>query len=78
MFSFPAPAWRGHVDLLESVEGSDGVLLLLEADQDELWDLTFLDDGMSLGDVRNGAKPPELVQDSQISGPIQNNFSLNP
>ena len=60
------PARRGHIDFLESVEGSDSVLLLLEAHQDELWEFPLLDDGVSVGVVGTGAELAEFLQDAEI------------
>ena len=65
------PAGRGHTHFLQSVEGSDSVLLLLEADEEELSHLSLLDDGVGLGVVGTGAKLPELVQDAEIPVPYQ-------
>ena len=65
------PAWRGHIDFLESVEGSDSVLLVLEAHQDELWEFPLLDDGVSVGVVGTGAELAEFLQDAEIPAPIE-------
>ena len=68
-YLFSHPAGRGHVDFLETVEGSDGVLLLLEADQDEVRNFASLDDGVSVGVVWIGAELTELIKNSEIPGP---------